>query len=160
MSDHGKVVGDNQDILSKDRCNITLKVYSSKLKAGFDNSLVNAVDILPSVIDLSRIDDPNCGERDGIKWPILGGKRKNLIRCESIDPRGKYYELCLRNDQFVFYYNTSMTENQIDTGSGKESLYLAKDYDGRRYNDISENYKESFCVFKQIKDDIVDKINL
>ena len=30
----------------------------------------------------------------------------------------------------------------------------------RRYNDISENYKESFSGFKQIKDDIINKINL
>ena len=53
-----------------------------------------------------------------------------------------------------------MTENQIDTSSGKESLYLAEDYDGRRYNDISENYKESFSAFKKIKDGIVNEINL
>jgi len=158
VADHGTVMINNKELLTKDRCNICLKVRSQDLEEGADDSIVNAVDILPSLTALNSIEDPCAAQRDGKRWAVLGGTERDVARIESISPLGTMYELVLRDDEFVFYYKTSINNGVLDIKSPKQNLYLARQFDLGEYEDVSEGYRRMFTKFRSRSQEIVNSV--
>ena len=157
-SDHGQIVVDNKELLSKDRCNITLKVKSMKLEEGDDHTLVSAVDLVRNITSLADIPDPDQNKRNGVKWLSLGGSERQQVRIESVSPNSDLYELCLRDNKFVYYSKTKVVNTNLYRESTEDKLYLVEQFDNQEMTDIRTAYSDVFKSYKNISSDILDDI--
>ena len=137
-SDHGINTNDQSAHLSKERNNISLIVKSSKLPQGHDDSFVESIDLLPSLLKLCDFDDLNFNKRNGKPWEILGGKKKDYIISEIMFPN-QDYELIIRDNKYIFHLISPFEKKKINWEKRNTTLYYTLDIENNIVKDIKMN---------------------
>ena len=129
-----------------------------KLEEGDDHTLVSAVDLVRNITSLADIPDPDQNKRNGVKWLCLEGSERQQVRIESVSPNSDLYELCLRDNKFVYYSKTKVVNSNLYRESTEDKLYLVKQFDNQEMTDIRTAYSDVFKSYKNISSDILDDI--
>jgi arylsulfatase A-like enzyme len=140
-SDHGAVYLDKDEhLLSETLTNIPLLVRANKIKSGIDDSLVQNIDIFPSLLNLCGINTPEA-EIDGRLWPVLGGVERDHVLSESI--YGSEYKMKLRGINHVYNMDSIVRNNSINFGEAQKTFWeVSKNskYDKRKLDKRCEDY--------------------
>ena len=154
VSDHAQSFLDGgTHVLRKEKTNVPFMIRGRGVEKQYDNSIMENVDILPTILDKCNIDF-NSDEIDGIMPAFLGGQGKKYVFSESIFP-GKTYKAVIREgDKECFITSKSYLKfnknidtefrRNVDFKIPNKQTKFEKDRDIHRYKNV---YNELF--FKQ-----------
>ena len=111
-ADHGVnfIDGDNY-LLSTARTNVPVFARSQNLSSGVDSSLVQNIDIFPSLLKLSRLNFPDT-PLDGKQWPSLGGECRDYLISEVLyEPD---YRLVITNLNCIYRLHCGFANSHIN----------------------------------------------
>ncbi|MBT6047400.1 MAG: sulfatase-like hydrolase/transferase [Candidatus Scalindua sp.] len=155
-ADHGAVyLDEDEHILSETHVNIPLLVRANKIKPGTDNSLVQNIDIFPSILNLCGINIHNA-EIDGKLWPVLGGNQRDYVLAESI--YGSEYKLKLRGKDHIYNMDSIIKNNSISFEEARKLFWeVSKDskYDKRKL----EKRSKDFVKYDRIAEEHIKSVN-
>ncbi len=125
FSDHGVSYMDNEQFLLRNsRTKIPFMIRGRGIPQVISNELIEAVDILPSLLSKSSIDYEE-SSLDGKLPKTLGGSGKDYLFTESIYP-GKTYKAAIRDENYYFTFESGgLVENdgRFFLGDYRTNLY-------------------------------------
>ena len=122
---------------------IYFKIYFTRL--GTDNSIVQTIDISPSLLNLCGIDLPDI-KFDGRLWPVLEGTERDYALTESIYDSA--YKLKLRNNTYIYDFEANILDNNIDIGKAKKQFWKISENSSFEKNQADQS-NASFSKFDQ-----------
>ena len=141
VTDHGhSYLTKDNSVLSDARINVPWLVFGNKIKKNTSNQLTSNVDILPSLLSLSKI-SYNKNDFDGNVPQALGGKqnKKREIYSQSFFPN-QTYKLILKNSKKSFFIETKKIIKDKD-GIDLNNLMLKKNFEKNIYLKTSKILK-------------------
>ena len=147
-ADHGTAVHETPRLMSRDRLNVALSVKSPLLETGVDSSLIETVDLFPSLSKLARIEMPPEVCLDGKCWPILGGDKKYVI--SELRFPNEDYDLLVRGPECVYWLRVQRNGGVKDWKSPSELLYATRDLDQDRFDELGTEYEEVRSEYREV----------